>query len=69
MSKSVLCSYITIIRGLGINVIQEGVETREQLDLVVAAGANYIQGFYFSRPVPGDSFISFIAKFNNSLNQ
>ena len=40
-----------------------------QANLVVAAGANYIQGFYFSRPVPGDSFISFIAKFNNSLNQ
>ena len=56
-------------QGLGINVIQEGVETREQLDLVVAAGANYIQGFYFSRPCSRRQFYLFIAKFNNSLNQ
>ena len=36
---------------LGIKVIAEGVETRAQLDILVAAGCRYVQGFYFSRPV------------------
>ena len=38
-------------RELGIKVIAEGVETKQQLDILDAAGCRYVQGFYFSRPV------------------
>lgn len=38
---------------LGMRTTVEGVETPEQLDVVIRAGANEIQGYYFSRPVPG----------------
>ena len=30
----------------------EGVETKEQLDIALAAGCDFIQGFYFSRVLP-----------------
>jgi diguanylate cyclase (GGDEF)-like protein/PAS domain S-box-containing protein len=38
-------------RELGIKVIAEGVETKQQLEILAAAGCHYVQGFYFGRPV------------------
>jgi EAL domain-containing protein (putative c-di-GMP-specific phosphodiesterase class I) len=64
-SKVVLLETIRMMRSLGMDVVQEGVETKEQLDLVVEAGANKIQGYYFSKPLPADEFINFLDKFNN----
>ena len=41
---------------LGMDVISEGVETEEQLNLVKAMGCRYFQGYYFSRPIPVSEF-------------
>lgn len=41
---------------LHLEVCYEGVETREQLDCVLEMNPDYIQGFYFSRPVPAGEF-------------
>ena len=38
---------------LGMRITAEGVETADQLDVVRRAGCNEIQGYFFSRPVPG----------------
>ena len=46
---------VSLAREFGIEVIAEGVETREQRDLLVAAGSTDAQGFYFSQPVDADS--------------
>ena len=45
---------------LDIPVIAEGVETKEQFDLLKDAGCDVIQGYYFSRPVPPEEFEKFI---------
>lgn len=42
---------VSLARELGIEVIAEGVETAAQLDLLTQAGCQYVQGYYFSRPV------------------
>ncbi len=48
-----LCEAIIVMcHKLGIKVIAEGVETREQRDLLTAAGCDYGQGYLFARPVP-----------------
>jgi predicted signal transduction protein with EAL and GGDEF domain len=45
-----------IARNLGFRTVAEGVETQSQLDLVVAAGCQAAQGYYFSRPLPASEF-------------
>ena len=51
-NKTVLESAITLVKRLGVSVVVEGVETIEQLTLVRDLGADAVQGFLFSKPVP-----------------
>ena len=41
-------------------VIIEGVETKAQADALTNHKADYIQGYYFARPMPEDKFLSFL---------
>ena len=59
--KLTIKAFIKIVH----NIIQEGIETKEQLDLVTNAGANLIQGFYFSKPLPRLEFVEFVKNFKN----
>ena len=43
---------ITLIRNMGFKIIAEGVETKEQFEKLSEKGCEFIQGFYFSKPVP-----------------
>lgn len=45
---------------LGVPVVAEGVETKEQLDLLKEMGCDIVQGYYFSKPVPAEEFEKFI---------
>jgi diguanylate cyclase (GGDEF)-like protein/PAS domain S-box-containing protein len=52
-----LCEAIIVMaHRLDIKVVAEGVETRQQYDLLRAAGCDYAQGYLFSRPIPADEF-------------
>lgn len=53
-------SIINIARRLGMEVVAEGVETSEQMDVLHNAGCDTVQGFYTSPPVPEDDFIAFL---------
>jgi diguanylate cyclase (GGDEF)-like protein len=59
MSRSecaaIISSIITLGRGLGIATLAEGVETRQQFELLRAAGVDHCQGFLFGRPVPASA--------------
>jgi EAL domain-containing protein (putative c-di-GMP-specific phosphodiesterase class I) len=45
---------VGLARNLGVQVVAEGVETREQLAALRALSCDYAQGFLFSEPVPRD---------------
>lgn len=52
-----LLTYIMeIARWMKVRVVAEGVETKEQLELMNRLGCDYVQGFYYSRPLPPDEF-------------
>ncbi len=51
---------IDIARFLKVPIIAEGVETKEQLDILKEKGCQMIQGYYFSKPVPSGEFEQFI---------
>ena len=47
---------IQIARLLEVPVIAEGVETKEQMELLKSIGCDIIQGYYFSKPLPPEEF-------------
>ena len=52
-----LCEAIIVMaHKLGLKVIAEGIETATQRHLLTAAGCDYGQGYFFSRPVPSHEF-------------
>ena len=53
----ILNSCIAMILQLGAHIVAEGVETKEQADFLIEHGVNYLQGYYFSKPVPGEVFL------------
>lgn len=57
-SRVIIRSLIRLCHDIGVMVVMEGVETQEQLDFIRAAGGNYIQGFFYSRPLPPEELSS-----------
>lgn len=55
---------IDLIKALQMKIVVEGVETKEMLDRFSKLGCEYIQGYYFSRPLPREEFVKFIAEHN-----
>ncbi len=55
-SKVIFNDVVHMIQDIDMEIIVEGIETAEQLEFVQAAGCNYIQGYYFSRPISVDDF-------------
>lgn len=53
-NSEIVKTICTLASNLGMEVVAEGVETREQLDLLRSLECEHGQGFYFSRPVSAD---------------
>ena len=51
---------VEMSKTLKMNVLTEGAETKEQVDFLNSIGCDYIQGYYYSKPLPLASFISFV---------
>ena len=53
---SILNCIVRMTRWLGLEVLAEGVETKEQAEYLKNIGCDFMQGYYFSRPIPADEF-------------
>jgi diguanylate cyclase (GGDEF)-like protein/PAS domain S-box-containing protein len=60
-SRTIAETIIVMAHKLGQKVIAEGVETREQLACLTAAGCDYGQGFLFSRPVSSEKLMQMLS--------
>jgi len=54
--RKIINTIITLAKAIGMQVIIEGVETKEQLDYLSGTGADYLQGYYFDKPLPVKKF-------------
>ena len=57
-----LKSLASFIKLQGSSIVQEGVETKQQLELVKSYGCDYVQGFYFSSALPKEDFYAYLDK-------
>ena len=55
-------SAVQLFKNLNIPIVIEGVETEEQLSLSKARKIDYIQGFYFSKPLKEEDLLTFLNK-------
>ena len=58
--KYVMDAAMSMIKGMELEIVSEGIETREQYDTMAELGIQYIQGYYFSKPLPRNEFIQYI---------
>jgi diguanylate cyclase (GGDEF)-like protein len=54
---------IAMSHSLGLTVIAEGVETAEQLQVLNKLKCDFIQGYYFSKPIPAMQLLEFSARY------
>ena len=55
-NRKIVASIILLAKSLGLQTISEGVETKEQFDLLLQLGCEQMQGFYLGKPVTAATF-------------
>ena len=63
-AKHVMRSAVKMIHDMNLKIVAEGVEHKEELQELESIGVEYIQGFYFSKPIPEGEFLSFVKRYN-----
>lgn len=60
--RTVLEGTVRLVHSMGLPIIAEGVETRDQADFLLSIGCTRAQGFYYSRPLPCEQFEKLLAQ-------
>lgn len=64
--QTVIENLVNMVNELGMSVICEGVETKEQASVLQELGCHFAQGFYYYRPMPSDAFERLMQQYNES---
>ena len=59
---TVVTSVVRMAKWLGVPVVAEGVETKEQVDFLRSLGCDMVQGYYYARPIARDDFEKLLDK-------
>jgi EAL domain-containing protein (putative c-di-GMP-specific phosphodiesterase class I) len=57
---------VAMAQSIGLNVIAEGVETQEQLEMLKGFGCDEMQGFLYSMPLTADQVTALLKNYSNS---
>lgn len=60
--ETLVATILQMAHNLGVGVVGEGVETREQADYLINRGCDELQGHYFSKPLPAKKISAYIEK-------
>ena len=63
-TKLVMDSVVSMIHNMNLKIVAEGIEEKYQVDAMAAIGVDYIQGYYYSKPIPLVDFLSFLHEHN-----
>ena len=63
---AICAAILAMSRQLGLNVVAEGVETREQLEFLRRHKCNHIQGFICSKALAADDFLAMLVKISGN---
>ena len=55
-SRNILASVVRMAKWLDMPVVAEGVERREQVEFLRSIGCEYVQGYYFAKPMPMENY-------------
>jgi diguanylate cyclase (GGDEF)-like protein/PAS domain S-box-containing protein len=56
VKSAIVSAVVALSQAIGSTTVVEGVETLSELEQIESLGCDVAQGFYFSRPLPGDAF-------------
>ncbi len=60
-AKYVMDAAMHMVHGMNLEIVSEGIETKEQYETMEELGISYIQGYYFSKPLSEPQFLEFIS--------
>lgn len=64
-AKHVLKAVVGMAHGMELKLVAEGIETLDEITGMHQEGVDYIQGYYYSKPIPKEEFIAFMQSNNN----
>ncbi len=67
-AEAIARAIIAIADSFGLDVIAEGVETREELSLMRSIGCDVVQGFLVARPLRPEDVLAFVERYDRSLS-
>ena len=59
-AKHVVKAVVGMAHGMDLKLVAEGIETKEEINGMYEEGIDYIQGYYYSKPLPMDEFLTFL---------
>lgn len=63
-TKHVMTGMVDIFHKMDMEIVVEGIETEDQVGVMKDMGVEFIQGFYYSKPVPEDELLAFLKERN-----
>lgn len=69
VDRTILHNMLNLAHDLKLETVVEGVETKEQRDRLILANVDYLQGYYYSKPVPKDDFVKYTMTFNEAADK
>lgn len=59
-ARHLMESTIKMLHEMGLKIVTEGIETKEQLDEILKLDVSFVQGYYFSKPLSSGEYLSFL---------
>ena len=67
-ARAIVKNVVNLAKDIDMDVIIEGVETKEQLDFLTSIGCKNIQGFYFAHPMTKEDYLDRLSSKSKPVN-